>query len=695
MGDTDAHVKYNDPSEQDYIGLFLRISNRMLTEANEHDFMEKSLADIGNTMQVSRSYLIERKDNLWSMTHEWVNDGVMPCKDEMQNKSFDAWSREGDILHLPSMDKPYIVEDVEQLSNVEMLGILKKQGVHSLISIPFFDAEQLAGLFGLDRCEKIAGWADQNTNTTIILASLLNNARKYFHTQQTIQKKKEQIQVLFDAFPYPIYISSIKDYSILFYNKAIRDGFGLGNTCSLSCHKAFQNLDAPCPFCTNAKLKKGAPPYIWHHHNPIVARDYKVIDRAMSWENVDNARFSIAFDITDSLRLQREQVLEREANAAKGVFLANMSHELRTPLNGILGLAHLAQTANDDEKVEDYLGKIQISSKKLLGIINDILDFSKIENESIELESQPFNMGDVFFESKIILQAEADRKGLFLHCIMDEDIPILLQGDALRLSQILLNLANNAIKFTEKGGVTLSARIIEAAEQGLRILFTVQDTGIGISAENVEKLFTEFTQAEASTTRRYGGTGLGLTIVRRLAELMGGKVWVESELGKGSAFMCEIPFVKAHTQAAVETQIPHQPKVAEDITDVRVLLVEDNEINTLIATEVLEQFGCIVDCAGDGLVALSKLEKNTYDIVLMDIQMPNMDGLEAARRIRKEERYDTLPVVAISAHAMVQDHEKSCEAGMQDHITKPFNPEMLRHIIYKYTKNTFVFKDRV
>ncbi len=327
-----------------------------------------------------------------------------------------------------------------------------------------------------------------------------------------------------------------------------------------------------------------------------------------------------------------------------------------------------------------------------MAIINDILDFSKLESNEIELEKKPFRLSDVLHEIQAILQIEADTKGIDLQCHMDEKISTLLCGDTLRLSQILLNLTNNALKFTNKGHVCISIQLIQDKTNEQIIELKVQDSGIGISKENINKLFTAFTQADASTTRNYGGTGLGLTITQHLVHLMGGNILVESTLGQGATFICTIPFTKAHEQQNLKPSDPLPSNSVADISGVSILLVEDNEINIQIATAVLEDYGCYVDSAEDGRIALDMLAKNTYDLVLMDIQMPHMDGLEATRYIRNNRAYDTLPIVAMSAHALVQDYEKSHEVGMQAHVIKPFVPEDLRKVIYQFTHKPFLFK---
>ncbi len=500
----------------------------------------------------------------------------------------------------------------------------------------------------------------------------------------------------------PIYISNMKNYSVLFCNKAISDNFDVSNIAKKTCHKIFQNLDEPCSFCSNPYLLKDGTPYIWHHHNPVLNMDFQVVDSCITWEKNENVRFSLALDITDSLRLQREHVLEQEANIIKGHFIANMSHELRTPLNGIVGLTHLAEQANQDAVVGDFLKKIKFSSDNLLNVINKTLDLSEISDDHIQVESRVFRLSEVLNGVQAILQIAADKKKLNLELSLNKYLPDLLVGDSLRLSQIMLNLVNNAIKFTIQGQVCLTLSRCEPLQSNelhsehnyVWILLEVSDTGIGISPDKLHTLFTEFTQADKSITRQFGGTGLGLSIVKRFVELMGGELSVKSELGKGSIFSCKIPFIIADDATLMQEANLEQNNKTEnnfDISELNVLVVEDNDINALIAKEVLESFKCRVELAENGLEALKALEVKTYDIVLMDIQMPILDGLEVTQRLRADSRFDKMPIVAMSAHAMNQDFEKSIAVGMQDHISKPFDPENLRRIIYHYSRKDFTY----
>ncbi|MBI5591530.1 MAG: response regulator [Deltaproteobacteria bacterium] len=407
------------------------------------------------------------------------------------------------------------------------------------------------------------------------------------------------------------------------------------------------------------------------------------------------------------------------ANTAKSSFLANMSHEIRTPMNAIICFSGLALKTELTPKQYDYIVKIESSAKSLLGIINDILDFSKIEAGKIELETADFILEDVINTVVTIVSVKASEKEIAFISTINDDVPLSLIGDSLRLWQILINLCNNAIKFTDAGHVFLTAELIEKEPARMekdagvmekendpcgldkcRLRFSVSDTGIGMTDEQITKLFSAFSQADSSVTRKYGGTGLGLTISKKLVEMMGGEISVLSEVGKGSTFSFTADFFlqpesleqgKSHVLSAdiQELKVP----IASDnkttmnrIKNARVLLVEDNILNQQVATEILTGAGVIVEIATNGKEATDAINRKQYDMVFMDIQMPVMSGYEAASLIRKDEKHKDLPIIAMTAHAMRGAREACMNAGMNDYVSKPIDPAALFTILMRWIK---------
>jgi len=544
---------------------------------------------------------------------------------------------------------------------------------------------------------------------------------------------------------------------------------------------------------------------------------------------VKTGSFAMVTDITHLKKMEEELIIERNkaeaATRAKSDFLANMSHEIRTPMNAVLGMTYLALKTDLTPKQRDYLNKIQISANSLLAVINDILDFSKIEAGKLSMESIGFNLDEVLdnLATQITLKAQ-EKEGIEVLFSTNDDVPRTLVGDPLRLSQVLVNLANNAIKFTERGEIVVSTELVSLTDRTTVIQFAVRDTGIGLTREHIARLFTSFSQADSSITRKYGGSGLGLTICQRLVEMMGGKIWVESVPGVGSTFFftavfgtdketcrtCHIPppalrglkalvvddnptsreiFQRMLESFSFEVKLassgeeglreiensiggrpydivvmdwklpgmdgieaskrikrnpgltkiplivlvsaygreeimwraeaagldgflikPISPSVMFDtimnalekgasrelrpvdkkeqgtdgfisLKGARVLIVEDNEINQQIAMEILANAGAMVSLANNGQEAVDAVQANRFDAVLMDVQMPVMDGYTATRTIRQDTRFKDLPIIAMTAHAMAGDQEKSIEAGMNGHINKPIDPKQLYAIL--------------
>jgi len=385
-------------------------------------------------------------------------------------------------------------------------------------------------------------------------------------------------------------------------------------------------------------------------------------------------------------QLREDQAEKEKAQAserAKHQFLANMSHEIRTPMNAIKGMTDILLRRNPKEDQKEYLEGIKQSSDSLLVIINDILDISKIEAGKVELEQEPFSVHELVDNVHTIMQFKAEEKGLELRKDLPKDA-IHVKGDATRLRQILINLLGNAIKFTEKGLVTTTLSSEQTGNK-VHLHFIVSDTGIGIDADRMDRIFKSFEQAYSDTSRKFGGTGLGLSISKMLIELHGGKIWVESEKGKGSRFHFTLPYAIAETAV----QEPHtefsNANVADELKGIRILLVEDNQFNAVVAQEELEDAieGVTLVLAENGLIAVEKLKSSDFDVILMDVQMPTMNGFEATKAIRNfgNEKANT-PIIAMTANVLKEEVDFCYQAGMNDFIGKPFDTNELLQKIY-------------
>jgi nitrogen fixation negative regulator NifL len=420
----------------------------------------------------------------------------------------------------------------------------------------------------------------------------------------------------------------------------------------------------------------------------IVGNRIDITERKLAEAELDQHRYHLEEQVqARTAELAQAKAAAEAANRAKSAFLANMSHEIRTPMNGILGMAHLLRREGATDRQMERLDKMDAAAKHLLGIINDILDISKIEAGKLELDEVPVSIGSLVANVSSILHERAAAKGLHLKLETGSVRPNLL-GDPTRLQQALLNYATNAIKFTEKGSVTLRARTLEESGESVLLRFEVEDSGIGIPPEAMPRLFNAFEQADSSTTRKYGGTGLGLAITRRLAELMGGEAGAESTPGKGSTFWFTARLrygVHFDVEAkAPTTDIDAEALIRKHYRGSRILVVDDEPMNQEIAKIQLEATGLVVDAAADGEQALAMAQRRLYTAIFMDMQMPTMDGLEATRRIRELSGCRQIPIIAMTANAFAEDKARCLAAGMDDFLVKPFDPETLFAVLLRW-----------
>ena len=509
--------------------------------------------------------------------------------------------------------------------------------------------------------------------------------------QKDLEEQKKFIQQVLDSSPNLIYVKD-GNGNYLLVNQSFADIFNTtkekvinslpgksgvhfdDDELTLSMDKEVVSFQKTIEFEETLTLKNEEPKIFITTKIPIPGKDDKI--------NV----LCISVDVTAIKNNEKELI---KAQRAKEQFLANMSHEIRTPINGIVGMISLLQSTTLNGEQQKYIDSIQSSSQHLKGIISEILDFSLIESGKINIESANFRPEQLFNELAYTFTKIITEKGLKFDYSFDKRIPGILKGDPVRLNQIVSNLLNNALKFTANGYIEMKF-LFDGVKNGEQILkIKVSDSGIGISKEKQETIFESFKQADESISRKYGGTGLGLAICKQLAEIQGGSVSLKSALKKGAEFTVIIPYQLGTEEDVLGIDGSSNNAVhleQHDFQGLKVLMAEDNEINTFYAKTVLKKFNCDVDVAENGKIALQKLSENNYQIVLMDLQMPEMDGYQATNKIRNEFPHpkNSIPIIAITANALKGEREKCLDAGMNDYISKPFEPSLLKNILSKY-----------
>ncbi len=534
------------------------------------------------------------------------------------------------------------------------------------------DAEPSIALVGLDQ---VIGWLTQHVASSFLIV------------QHEAVRDALFLRSVVDNIPYMIFVKDAQDLKFVRFNKAGEEllGFKRDELIGKNDYDFFPEDEADF-FTRKDRDVLAAGELVDIPEEPIQTRKnglrllHTTKIPILDERGAPQFLLGISEDITERKRVQRLLQQAKEAaeagNRAKGEFLARMSHEIRTPMNAIIGMTELALDSNLDGTTEEHLQVVRQSAESLLGILDDVLDFSKIESGKLDLESVPFDLADTVQQTVRAFEARARDKGLRLDLALSVDIPPNLTGDPTRLRQVLVNLLDNAIRFTESGSVRVIVSLESIDDSKVNLRFSVADTGIGIPPDRRLLIFESFTQADGSTTRKFGGTGLGLTICARLVEMMNGRVWVDTAVSAGTTFhfTATFPIATRPPPRSAPSGRADRPKPG-----LRVLLAEDNLINRNLVTRVLEGEGHQVIGVNDGVGLLEALERSAIDLILVDIEMPRMDGLEATRRVRENERVSggRIPIVAITAHAMPSDRERCLAAGMDGYVAKPIRRAVL------------------
>jgi PAS domain S-box-containing protein len=497
-----------------------------------------------------------------------------------------------------------------------------------------------------------------------------------------LKAKDAQFHAMFHSSPVAMSLGSIRPYKYLEVNESFSKLTGYSPD-------ELKELDFESNGLIDAEGRKkllehyAAESYLRNVELKIHGKGEIIKYILLSTEQIDvngeGLALSVYHDITKRKQLEEQLVIAKEQAEASGIakeqFLANMSHEIRTPMNAVLGFTDLLSETKLSTSQKEYVNAIATSGKSLMTVINDILDYSKIEAGMLAIENRPISIRSIFSSLYVPFNAQVKKKKLKLIFKVDRKIPEVLSGDAARLTQIITNLTGNAIKFTSKGTITVQAVLKKKDKKKALVCFIVKDTGIGISQDKQKEIFERFNQGSNDTTRKYGGTGLGLSIVKKLAELQGGDVSVKSAAGKGSEFSVTIPYLISDAgDAGDKNSLRTVQKLKKK--NVLILLVEDNRLNQRLADKILKGFGFRTEIAANGLIAVEKLRKKKYDLVLMDMQMPEMNGYEATKVIRGKLK-NSIPIIAMTAHALSSEREKCLQLGMNGYISKPFKKEDL------------------
>ncbi len=685
-------------------------TEKLLKNNNLNQLFEEIFSIVGQATNIDRIYYFENNEaeHYFSQKNEWVNKNKK-IQPEIDNKSLQKMLHKDNLIYYEVLSKKQVFKaKSSQIKNPFIYQRLRSQGILSILLFPIFINDVFRGFLGFDDCSREREWTEEEVSILQILANNVSITIERIENLNLIEESQKQFNLLADNIPGVVFLSEYdQKFSKIYISDKIenltgytREEFLEGKVYLLDLtHKddrenvIYENkraFEGNIPFQLIYRIKRKSGEYIWiEEFSDTVIKEGKV-----------SYIGGILVDVTEKKLIEKE-IKAREyaetSNKAKSEFLANMSHEIRTPLNAIIGFSGLMKQTKLDMIQNEYLSTVNESAKILLEVVNDILDFSKIEMGKLDLEFKKSDLHDLVLQIVKIIRFDSEKKGIDLIFKFDKKIPKYVSIDPLRIKQVLLNLLSNAVKFTNEGGVLLELKLKEIQENKAKIQFLVQDSGIGIKKGNHQKIFEPFSQEDNSTTRKYGGTGLGLTISNNILSLMGTQLQLESSHRLGSTFFFELDLIFCEQNVECKKEETHKKEVIyENFTaeylkttkerEFKILIVEDNKINMMLAKTLLKKIlpNVILIEAENGIIGVEKYIESSPDLILLDIQMPLMNGYEVSLEIRKTD--PNIPIVALTAGTIRGEKEKCLEVGMNDYISKPIDKEFFEVTILKWLK---------
>lgn len=689
--------------KSELLSTITKITNKFLINSDINIIFDEVLSTLGVATNVDRVYYFDNdsKNRTTVQRYEWVSRPELSeiNNPELQKHSYDYFM---DYIQVLQQNKFYkfLVKDVK---NLVYKKNLEEQNILSILILPIFVKEQLYGYIGFDDCTTERVWSDDEINILEALAINISSSFERNINEAMIFESEERFKLLANNIPGTVYLSENDEkWSKLYLNDEIEKLTGFKKELFLNKEMYLIDLVHPddkkyvidkannailknIPFHLTYRLLNANNDYIWiEEFGDTIVKDGKV-----------NYIEGILLDITQKIEIDNQikaRELAEASNKAKSEFLANMSHEIRTPLNAIVGFSNLLQDSKLEKTQKNYINTVNQSAHILLEVVNDILDFSKIETGKLELEYRKTDLYELVSHITNIIRFDSEQKGITLDISIHKDIPRNVSIDSLRIKQVLINLLSNAVKFTNRGGVKFNIDLISKFDDQIKIRFSVIDSGIGIKSSNKQKIFEPFSQEDSSTTRKYGGTGLGLTISNNLLLLMNSKLELDSDYKKGSNFYfdLDLKFYKSENQDLINTIEIEYEDISQDnrvllLKQVKkILIVEDNKINMLLARTLIKNImpNALIYEAINGKLGVEKFLEVQPDIILLDIQMPVMNGYETALEIRKTDK--KTPIIALTAGTIMGEKEKCIEAGMNDYISKPILKDLFENVLLKW-----------